>query len=137
LLQRVTSALVSSRQLAVELPVDARQVALSTEQGLLVLERSGELIGVTGQVGFFSGKTILCRLELGGCGVQEVVEALEEPDAISRRLGLVERAGSRVLQGIASLWAPYCQAKGDAGGRPHRHGETAIAGDRRRGAGVS
>src|SRR5437867_9414151 len=48
-----------------ELAVDARKVALSKEQCLFVLERSGELIGVAGQVGFFAGEAILCRLELG------------------------------------------------------------------------
>ena len=48
-----------------ELAVDARKVALSKEQCLFVLERSGELIGVAGQVGFFAGEAILRRLELG------------------------------------------------------------------------
>ena len=55
-----------------ELAVDARKVALSKEQCLFVLERSGELIGVAGQVGFFAGEAILCRLELGVECVKEV-----------------------------------------------------------------
>ena len=48
-----------------ELAVDARKVALSKEQCLFVLKRSGELIGVARQVGFFAGEAILRRLELG------------------------------------------------------------------------
>ena len=48
-----------------ELAVDARKVALSREQRLVVLKRSGELIGVTSQVGFFAGEAILRRLVLG------------------------------------------------------------------------
>src|SRR5438876_7179008 len=91
------------------LAVDARKVALSKEQCLFVLERSGELIGVAGQVGFFAGEAILCRLELGIECVKEVVEPLEEPDAVCRHLGRVERAGSRVLQRIASLRAAQAQ----------------------------
>lgn len=84
-----------------ELAVDARKVALSKEQCLFVLERSGELIGVAGQVGFFAGEAILCRLELGIECVKEVIEPLEEPDAVCRHLGRIECAGSCVLQGIA------------------------------------
>ncbi len=56
-----------------ELAVDARKVALSKEQCLFVLERSGELIGVAGQVGFFAGEAILCRLELGIECVKEAI----------------------------------------------------------------
>ena len=56
-----------------ELAVDARKVALSKEQCLFVLERSGQLIGVAGQVGFFAGETILGSPELGAESVQEVV----------------------------------------------------------------
>ena len=48
-----------------ELAVDARKVALSKEQRLFVLKRSGELIGVASQVGFFAAEAILRRLELG------------------------------------------------------------------------
>src|ERR1700682_820882 len=39
--------------MASELAVDARQVALSKEQCLFVLERSGALIGVASKDGFF------------------------------------------------------------------------------------
>jgi len=39
-----------------ELAVDARKVALSKEQCLFVLKRSGELIGVASQVGFFRAR---------------------------------------------------------------------------------
>ena len=78
-----------------ELAVDARKVALSKEQCLFVLERSGELIGVASQVGFFAGEAILCRFELGIECVKEVVEPLEEPDAVCRYLGHVERAQTR------------------------------------------
>jgi hypothetical protein len=49
-----------------------------------VLEWSGQLIGVAGQVGFFRGVAILCPLELGIQCVKEVVEPLEEPDAVCR-----------------------------------------------------
>ena len=85
-----------------ELAVDARKVALSSrEQRLFVLKRSGELIGVASQVGFFAGEAILRRLELGIECVKEVIEPLEEPDAVSRHLGRIECAGSCVLQGIA------------------------------------
>jgi hypothetical protein len=55
-----------------ELAVDARKVALSKEQRLFVLKRSGELIGVASQVGFFAGQAILCRPELGIQCVKEV-----------------------------------------------------------------
>jgi hypothetical protein len=48
-----------------KLAVDARKVALSQEQCLFVLKRSGELIGVASQVCFFAGEAILRRLELG------------------------------------------------------------------------
>ena len=77
-----------------ELAVDARKVALSKEQWLFVLKGSGELIGVAGQVGFFAGEAILRRLELGIECVKEVVEPLEEPDAVCRHLGGIARAGS-------------------------------------------
>src|SRR5216684_6548281 len=73
-----------------ELAVDARKVALSKEQCLFVLKRSGELIGVAGQVGFFAGEAILRGLELGPQSVQEVVEPLEQPDAIGRQLAHIE-----------------------------------------------
>src|SRR5712691_9040469 len=119
-----------------ELAVDARKVALSKEQWLFVLERSGELIGVAGQIGFFAGEAILCRLELGIECVKEVVEPLEEPDAVCRYLGHVERAGSRVLQCIASLRAAQAQTDCAAGRRPHRNLETAIGGDRHGWAGA-
>ena len=57
-----------------ELAVDARKVALSKEQCVFVLKRSGELIGVARQVGFFAGEAILRRLELGiECFKQPVV----------------------------------------------------------------
>ncbi len=103
-----------------ELAVDARKVALSKEQCLFVLKRSGELIGVASQVGFFAGEAILRRLELGIECVKEVVEPLEEPDAVCRYLGHIERAGSRVLQRIASLRAAQAQTDCAAGRRSHR-----------------
>ena len=65
-----------------ELAVDARKVALSKEQCLFVLKRSGELIGVAGQVGLFAGEAILCRLELG---IQCVKEVLSAPSLALRR----------------------------------------------------
>ena len=86
-----------------ELAVDARKVALSKEQCLFVLERSGELIGVASLVGFFAGEAILCRLELGIECVKKVIEPLEEPDAVCRHLGRIECAGSCVLEGNAPL----------------------------------
>src|SRR5947209_20318102 len=55
-----------------ELAVDAPKVALSKEQCLFVLERSGELICVARLVGFFAGEAILCCLELGIECVKEV-----------------------------------------------------------------
>src|SRR5258708_20353496 len=113
-----------------ELAVDARKVALSKEQCLFVLERSGELIGVAGQVGLFAGEAILCRLELGIECVKEVVEPLEEPDAVGRYLGHLERAGTRVLQRIASLTAAQAQTDCAAGRRPPRHLQTPLAGNR-------
>src|SRR5207244_10747295 len=64
-----------------ELAVDARQVALCRTQCFFAVEWSGGLGGVAGQVGFFAGETILGSPELGAESVQEVVEALEEPDA--------------------------------------------------------
>src|SRR5258708_14206050 len=114
-----------------ELAVDARQVALSKEQCFFLLEGSGELIGVAGQVGFFAGEAILCRLELGIECVKDVIEPLEEPDAVGRYLGHLERAGSRVLQRIASLRAAQAQTDCAAGRWPHRNLEIA---DRRRSA---
>src|ERR1700686_4660399 len=119
-----------------ELAVDARKVALSSDQWLFVVEWPGELVGVAGQVGFFAGETILRGPELGAESVKEVVEALEEPDAVSRHLSDVERAGSCVLQGIA--WARASQAQTDraAARGPHRYLEAAIGGDRRGGAGA-
>src|SRR6202022_4078828 len=77
-----------------------------------------------------AGEAILCRLELGSECVKEVVEPLEEPDAVCRYLGHVERAGSRVLQRIVSLRATQAQTDCAAGRRSHRHLETAIGGDR-------
>jgi hypothetical protein len=118
-----------------ELAVDARKVALSKEQCLFVLEWSGELIGVAGQVGFFAGEAILRGHELGPKSLQEV-EPLEEPDAVCRDLGHVERAGSCVLQRIAPLRAAQAQTNCAAGRRPHRHLKTAIGGDRRGRAGA-
>src|SRR5207244_13074542 len=53
-----------------ELAVDARKVALSKEQCLFVLKRSGELSGVASQVGFVAGDDILRRLEFGIEGVK-------------------------------------------------------------------
>ena len=50
-----------------------RKVALSKEQCLFVLERSGELIGVAGQVGLLAGEAILRRLELGIECVKEAI----------------------------------------------------------------
>src|SRR5712691_12979585 len=119
-----------------ELAVDARKVALSKEQWLFVLKGSGELIGVASQVGFFPGEAILCRLELGIECVKEMVEPLEEPDAVCRYLGHVERASSCVLQRIASLRAAQAQTDCAAGRRPHRNLETAIGGDRHGWAGA-
>ena len=119
-----------------ELAVDARKVALSKEQCLFVLKRSGELIGVASQVGFFAGEAIVCRLELGIECVKEVVEPLEEPDAVCRYLGRIECAGSCVLQGIAPLRAAQAQTDCAAGRRSHRHLETAIGGDRHGWAGT-
>ena len=55
-----------------EFAVDARKVALSKEQCLFVLERSGELIAVASQVGSFAGEAILRGLELGRQSVQDV-----------------------------------------------------------------
>src|SRR5216684_6669115 len=119
-----------------ELAVDARQFPVSNEQCLFVLERSGELIGVASLVGFFAGEAILCRLELGIECVKEVVEPLEVPDAVGRYLGHLERAGSRVLQRIASLGAAQAQTDCAAGRRPHRNLETAVGGDRHGWAGA-
>src|SRR5258708_40077426 len=84
-----------------ELAVDARKVALSKEECLFVLKRSGDLIGGAGQVGFFAREAILRRLELGIESVNEVIEPLEEPDAVCRHLIRIEGGGSCGLRGIA------------------------------------
>ncbi|HLZ26562.1 MAG TPA: hypothetical protein VKV73_04500 [Chloroflexota bacterium] len=80
--------------------VDARKVALSREQRLFMRKRSGELIGVASQVGFFAAEAILHRLELGIECVTQVIKPLEEPDAVCRHLGGIEYgAGAGCLAG--------------------------------------
>src|SRR5260221_10683272 len=65
-----------------------------------------------------------------------MVQAKEEPDAVSRYLGHIERAGSCVLQCIAPLRAAQAQPDRATARRPYRYLETAVSGDRRGCAGA-
>src|SRR6266566_1358027 len=122
----VTPAIVVS-----ELSVDTRQVPLCRKQGIFVLERSDELSGVAGQVGLFAGEAIPSRLQFTVDCRQDVVDALEEANAVGRHLRHIECAGSRVLQGIALFRTAQAEPDCAAACRPHRYLEAAAGGDRR------
>ena len=119
-----------------QLPLDARQLALRGLQGFLVLEDFGKLLGVARQVCLLSPQAVLRGFELRSEGVEDVVQALKEANAIGLYLVQVERAGGGVLECVGTLGA--AQTKADGAGRRWPHGdlEAAVRRNRRRRAGA-
>jgi hypothetical protein len=113
-----------------ELTLDAPQVTLGGNQGVLMLESVGQFVRVTRQVGLLAGETIPRRLQFAIDGFREVVEALKEPSALGGGLERVECPGGSVFQRIALVGAAKPETDCAHTRRLHRHFEPTISRDR-------